>query len=97
MKIVGRTSSSIMDHRGFPFPVSKNKDCGVCEMQKNKGIQSAEEERVTGDLHYGSHKILPQHIFSHNSINHFFPTDICFFCKGKMNLICTVTAINIDF
>lgn len=85
MKIVGRTSSSIMDHRGFPFPslFSKNKDCGVCEMQKNKGIQSAEEERVTGDLHYGSHKILPQRIFSHNSINHFSPLTFAFFARGK--------------
>lgn len=95
MKIVGRTSSYIMDHRGFPFPICKSKVCGVCEMQ-NKGIQSVEEERVTGDLHYGSHKILLQHIFSHNFINH-FPRWHLLFCKGKINLPFPAIAINIDF
>lgn len=99
MKIVGRISyysPVVMNHMGFPFSICKSKVSGVCEMQNNKGIQIAEEEKVTEDLYYGSHKILLQHIFSHDFVN-YFPSPEFAFCKKKMNLTCTVIAINIDF
>lgn len=44
VKIVGRSTSYMVDRTGFPFPICKCKICGAWEMQRNKGIQTAEEE-----------------------------------------------------
>lgn len=49
-------------------------------MQHNKGIQIAEEERVTGDLHDGFHKAPPQHIFFQVLVNLVFYFFLFFFC-----------------
>lgn len=58
-------------------------------MKNNKQIQSAEEERVTGDLCYGSHKIILQHIFTMILLIIFPPPAFTFFQEeNEFDLYC---------